>query len=61
MVMMVMVLTKEVFRFKMSQLECGLVEVKLAHSGHEKDLENTVWRAGKRAANSHRNEPGSVC
>lgn len=61
MVMMVMVLTKEVFRFKMSQLERGLVEVKLAHSGHEKIFKNPVWTTSKRVAYLYRNEPGSVC
>lgn len=54
-------LTNRTFGFKMSQIERGLIVVKIAHSVHEKDLENTVWRAGERAANSHRNEPGSLC
>lgn len=59
--MMVMVLTKEVFRFEMSQLERGLTEVKLAHSGHEEIFKNPVWTTSKRVAYRHRNEPGSVC
>lgn len=45
------------FRFKMSHMERGLTVVKIAHSVHEKDLENKVWRAGKRTAHCHRNEP----
>lgn len=59
--MMVMVLTKEVFRFKMSQLERGLVEVKLAHSWHEEIFKNPVWTTSKRVAYRYRNEPGSFC
>lgn len=54
-------LTNRAFRFKMSHIERGLTVVKTAHSVHEKDLENTVWRAGKRTAHCHRNEPGSLC
>lgn len=48
-------------RFEMSHMERGLTVVKIAHSVHEKIPENTVWRAGKRVARCHRNEPGSVC